>query len=844
MPFFSKKQDKETEERLEALIARRKERKASAQDINSAPLKRVFSSEAQASNANASCTTSPTSTSTAAIAAASHATCDQRTHSVASAPNSSPSPRKFSMADSCNSASSSNVSPVAAHSRSDSKLGTSPESMLPGQQSKRWSISKERSSVLSTSSTETLPTATASSSKAWFKWPRRRDKQDPGTVEEGCEITAGDSAALTDDNTLGSATGGFSAARGSLQYSATVPTVTTAHSSRLNVSLMEILSQNAALPYFLQYAESVGCTSMVQFWLAVESFRVSSLQRLEKYRGSSTTTSVPVSRTSTVSQADTIASSIISVTKVTSGGSAVHRNRSNSPSSAELSPRCYASSPPTTVSGGRFHRASLARGDPVLVVESIEDDDNPALWDYDVRSDGSNGGVIGAEGKTATADQYSQRFPAQHRSDMLEFKQEMLPRLQSLSVQRDALAIYKQYVSMQAKVPINIPIEVRQDIELGICQEDGFVSPEVFTAAQHTVLQLLDQHYYHPFLKSHFYCKFVIEILTSTTLRMSDIMLGHISAMVFTEFIEQEGALTLFHFWTLANSFQLDLKDQIASGTYVGSRALNDAMAIYERYFSLQATSPLHLGDEVRVAVEMSICCENQDGPQADCFALPMYHVYSTLEQDYLPLFLTSGLYFNFLSKLVNSVSEHRRADQQTLSGQHHHQHLNHHHHHSLLSADGQHSHGSPSSERREYTTQRSAHESLSAENVLSHFTEAAMGIDCGEDPDALWRRPKQALNFAYITELGEYVSEIEPYPDAKEIRVTLRQRVSHAVQRMMNTYVEDSERQEMASRVARMVVTNIMRQTGQTDAWILQAAAPYDVGQTSPEVGVAALSD
>ena len=41
--------------------------------------------------------------------------------------------------------------------------------------------------------------------------------------------------------------------------------------------------------------------------------------------------------------------------------------------------------------------------------------------------------------------------------------------------------------------------------------------------------------YYQPFLKSHFYCKFIIEILTSTTLRLSDVMLSDVCAMVFTE---------------------------------------------------------------------------------------------------------------------------------------------------------------------------------------------------------------------------------------------------------------------------------------------------------------------
>ena len=63
----------------------------------------------------------------------------------------------------------------------------------------------------------------------------------------------------------------------------------------------------------------------------------------------------------------------------------------------------------------------------------------------------------------------------------------------SVGIQRDALTIYKQYISMQAKTPINIPIEIRHEIELGICQDDGFVSPYVFLEAQKTVFNLLLQ---------------------------------------------------------------------------------------------------------------------------------------------------------------------------------------------------------------------------------------------------------------------------------------------------------------------------------------------------------------
>ena len=47
--------------------------------------------------------------------------------------------------------------------------------------------------------------------------------------------------------------------------------------------------------------------------------------------------------------------------------------------------------------------------------------------------------------------------------------------------------------------------------------------------------------------------------------------------------MEQENALNLFQFWTLANSFQLDLKEQFQQGSYVGATALADAMAIYNR---------------------------------------------------------------------------------------------------------------------------------------------------------------------------------------------------------------------------------------------------------------------
>jgi A-kinase anchor protein 10 len=55
--------------------------------------------------------------------------------------------------------------------------------------------------------------------------------------------------------------------------------------------------------------------------------------------------------------------------------------------------------------------------------------------------------------------------------------------------------------------------------------------------------------------------------------------------------VEQEGQQTLLEFWLAATNYQLHFSSDPLE-------AQSDAVVLYDKYFSLQATSPLGFGDK------------------------------------------------------------------------------------------------------------------------------------------------------------------------------------------------------------------------------------------------------
>ncbi|KAH9502434.1 A-kinase anchor protein 10, mitochondrial [Bulinus truncatus] len=184
------------------------------------------------------------------------------------------------------------------------------------------------------------------------------------------------------------------------------------------------------------------------------------------------------------------------------------------------------------------------------------------------------------------------------------------------SIERDAVTIFSTYLAKDAPKPIGVDDDFRAEAISKICKENGEVDPECFVSCQRFVLNKLEAEYYHHFKDSEFHCRHQVNLLTSEKVYLPDILLNENALCYFMEFMEQEGASDLMQMWLAADNFQQQLIS--TNGSYDGDQAQLDAMVIYDRYFSLQATNPIGFDDRVRFEIEENICRDG--GPLPGCF--------------------------------------------------------------------------------------------------------------------------------------------------------------------------------------------------------------------------------
>ncbi|GFG35579.1 hypothetical protein Cfor_07596 [Coptotermes formosanus] len=244
--------------------------------------------------------------------------------------------------------------------------------------------------------------------------------------------------------------------------------------------------------------------------------------------------------------------------------------------------------------------------------------------------------------------------------------------------------------------------------------------------------------------------------------------------------MEQEGNQSLVEFWLAAINFEQHLRDK--KGNYDSVEAQNDAIVLYDKYFSLQATCPLGCSDKIRFYVEHNICRE--EGPLPDCFRKPADIVFNVLEKNFLKPFLTSELYFKYLSELINTV--------QSVP--------------SLLSRSRK--SGSECSSISIHNTLLAMEDAAAPPRKIIHnVDDREMSIDSRQlyDPDSLWkRRQRTGLNFGRINAMGRFETDIEPEPGRKE-----ESRITKVVRKLVNME-EDKAKEEMAWRIAEMIVKDI----------------------------------
>ena len=177
----------------------------------------------------------------------------------------------------------------------------------------------------------------------------------------------------------------------------------------------------------------------------------------------------------------------------------------------------------------------------------------------------------------------------------------------------DAVKIYRRYIAPDCSRPVHLPTELKKHIVEMICADTGQVSANCFDHAQVKVLEILETEYFPDFLKSEYHAKHLVDILTGGQVVIADILFNDTAVAHFMEFMESQSNRIMMEFVMMVINFHQSLSVRSDS-------CQSDAMVIYEKYFSMQAATPLGFPDSIRLHVENNICSEN--GAHQTCFDL------------------------------------------------------------------------------------------------------------------------------------------------------------------------------------------------------------------------------
>ncbi|NWX33210.1 AKA10 protein, partial [Notiomystis cincta] len=514
--------------------------------------------------------------------------------------------------------------------------------------------------------------------------------------------------------------------------------------SSLSKTLEQVLQDSVALPYFIQFMELRRMEHLVKFWLEAESFHSTTWSRIRAH-------SLNTVKQSSLAEP-------VSPSK--------QQELASSPPAGWLEERLLQPEPDRTARSQNHVGLPGRAGTAALCLSKTQ-----------------------AGTRSLPAEQQeSSRLSVSNRNSPSSALKDLSGKLMK-SIERDAVSTFTKYISPDAAKPIPITEAMRNDIVAKICGEDGQVDPNCFVTAQSIVFNAMEQEHFSEFLRSHHFCKYQIEVLTSGTVYLADILFCESALFYFSEYMEKEDAVNVLQFWLAADNFQSQLAAK--KGQYDGQEAQNDAMILYDKYFSLQATHPLGFDDSVRLEIESNICREG--GPLPNCFTTPLRQAWTTMETVFLPGFLSSNLYYKYLNDLIHSV----RGDEFPGGN-------------IALSIHGPGS--SPDSDSIGSTDGSASQSNVKKANVkiLKNFDEAIIVDAASLDPESLYQRTYAGkMTFGRVSDLGQFIRESEPEPDVKKSKGSM---FSQAMKKWVQGNTDEAQ-EEMAWRIAKMIVNDVMQQ-------------------------------
>lgn len=559
--------------------------------------------------------------------------------------------------------------------------------------------------------------------------------------------------------------------------------------SRLSKNLTEILSDKTCLSYFIQFLETKKSLALVKFWLDVESFRIAAQCC---FNGSPSCSSGYRNKNnykrelSEISDSDDVFNKLSDKKKL---NKSVSSDGMSFQSFDSFSENCYSDEEECTIL-------------PKLCEEVEDRSDMNFLTDYKEACDISR--------KSLTDDEKSKICEIKKITECDRNIEETESNTESnkkskfhSTIATDAIRIFKKYLTTNSIHFVDVSAIILSDISLALCtnQDSNNISANCFDEAQRQIFVRLENEFLNEFVESVFYSKFTVDILSNDEITLNDILFSESALFYFMEFLEQENKRIFLEFWMSANNFKNNLEND-----YEHNHAQNDAMILYEKYFSLQATNSLEMSKNVRLTVESNIC---EIGNISNCFNLPIRIIENYLDKKYFKLFLKSQLYYQYLSELFNKIEKYKIKDEVKKKSNH-------------RKTNSDCTYENTKDLRSNYISSQNTLLAMeSSTTKIRSSSTSDMQIDSRQiyNPDLLWRRRNSVagLSFGRISALGRYEREFDEIDSIKTEQnwslASGSNRLKKAVKKLVNL-PEDKVREEIAWQVAEMIVKDITNVT------------------------------
>lgn len=490
--------------------------------------------------------------------------------------------------------------------------------------------------------------------------------------------------------------------------------------TKLHRNILDILTDRTTLSFFVQYLESKNGLPLVKFWLDLEAFKAIESEHSKNHLPS-------------------------------------HNYDIN---------RCKLKSALSTDSGEGFRPyddcVSVSTASESNIDETDELQSNVGD-EVDHSKTAESSFDLESMTQSLTDDEKSKICEKNRKVETDESEVKPKPRLQP-TILEDALRIYRKYLVTDSVYPVELPATILSKLSLALCDTESISEPdgssrklwEAYEEAQKHVLDVMGKEFLSDFLESSFYCKYTVDVLTGQSLNLREILYSESALFYFMEFLEQEKdacKLPYLEFWLSATNFRKQTGD---NAQLENSQMKSDALVIYEKWFSLQATAPLNFSNKVRINIEEKICTLHPSIAQTFDEAIKIVEIY--LDRCCFKKYVKSQLFFKHLSEVMSKIDGNEKTN--TTNG--------------VIRRNSTLSLKFPLKTHRRNNSDSTEKKSrsISAQNTLlaglDHKKNKAadLHIDSRQlaDPDLLWRRKSSVngLSFGRVDAYGRYERDFE----------------------------------------------------------------------------------